>query len=204
AQALIAPDRRPRTSVRAAVERSGSKRKQTTADFFQGDAGPEKMADTSGENQAEGGMGSGEKKASGAEINSVPEKTLFTVGQNGREAAAQENASHGILSKGDTKKLPQYLYEPPYIYTVHVNSFKRKEAALERRRELRSRGFEAWVAWVDLDEKGIWYRVLLGTYDDKGTALAQTQRLKQSREFRDARQIAANATLLTESAGVPR
>ena len=101
----------------------------------------------------------------------------------------------------ETEGLPQYLYKPPYIYTVHVNSFKRKDRALARMRNLQSRDLDAWVAWIDLGDKGIWYRVLLGQYETKREAQAMRQQLNQSREFHDARQIAANAEVLSEPAG---
>ena len=97
--------------------------------------------------------------------------------------------------------MPQYVFKPPYIYTVHVNSFTRKASALARMRNLRSRDFDAWVAWIDLGDKGIWYRVLVGQYVTKSEAQAMRRQLNQSKEFHDARQIAANAEVRSEPAG---
>jgi putative secretion ATPase (PEP-CTERM system associated) len=95
--------------------------------------------------------------------------------------------------------MPQYVFKPPYIYTVQVNSFKLKTEALDRLGELHSRDFNAWVAWVDLGERGIWYRVLLGKYEEKDQALALRRQLIQNREFEDARQVALNAEIVGES-----
>jgi cell division protein FtsN len=64
-------------------------------------------------------------------------------------------------------------------------------------KELQNRGFDAWVAWIDLGEMGIWYRVLVGKYKDKNEAQAMADQLGRSREFHRARQIATHK----ESAG---
>jgi hypothetical protein len=95
--------------------------------------------------------------------------------------------------------MPQYVFKPPYIYTVQVNSFKLKTEALLRLGELQRRDLNAWVAWVDLGERGIWYRVLLGKYEEKDEALALRRQLIRNREFKDARQVALNAEIVEES-----
>jgi general secretion pathway protein A len=93
-----------------------------------------------------------------------------------------------------TKKIefPQYVLKPPYVYTVQVESFKDPQIAEERMRELQNRGFDAWVAWIDLGEMGVWYRVLVGKFKDKPEAQAMARQLIQRREFPRARQIATH------------
>ena len=93
-----------------------------------------------------------------------------------------------------TKKIefPQYVLKPPYVYTVQVESFKDPDVAEARMRELQNRDFDAWVAWIDLGEMGIWYRVLVGKYKDKNEAQAMAHKLGQRREFHRARQIATH------------
>ncbi len=93
-----------------------------------------------------------------------------------------------------TKKVefPQYVLKPPYVYTVQVESFKDPEVAEARMRELQNRGFDAWVAWIDLGEMGVWYRVLVGKFKDKSEAQAMAHQLSQRREFHRARQIATH------------
>jgi cell division septation protein DedD len=59
-------------------------------------------------------------------------------------------------------------------------------------RELQNRGFDAWVAWIDLGEMGVWYRVLVGKFKDKSEAQAMARQLSQRREFHRARQIATH------------
>ena len=100
------------------------------------------------------------------------------------------------LAKTDPRSqgenFPQYLLKPPYVYTVQVESFKDPEIAAARMRALQDRGFDAWVAWIDLGEMGTWYRVLVGRYKDKGEAQAMARKLSQRREFHRARQIATH------------
>jgi cell division septation protein DedD len=100
------------------------------------------------------------------------------------------------LTKGDRRpskeRFPQYLLKPPYVYTVQVESFKDPQIAAARMRELQNRGFDAWVAWIDLGEMGTWYRVLVGKYKDKGEAQAMARKLSKKSEFHRARQIATH------------
>jgi len=90
------------------------------------------------------------------------------------------------------ERFPQYLLKPPYVYTVQVESFKDPEIAAARMGELQSRGFNAWVAWIDLGEMGTWYRVLVGKYKAKDEAQVMARKLSQKSEFQRARQIATH------------
>ena len=107
-----------------------------------------------------------------------------------------EEPKTAALARSDTKpfkeKFPQYLLKPPYVYAVQVESFKDPEIAATRMRELQNRGFDAWVAWIDLGEMGTWYRVLVGKYKDKGEAQVMARKLSQKSEFHRARQIATH------------
>jgi type II secretory pathway predicted ATPase ExeA len=163
-------------------------------------------AGTAGQGQELPGDRSSEHRRAGAEATSLEGKT-----QSGAEGAGvtvkepgpvrAEPAPGALEAAESVNKVPRYVFKPPYIYTVHVNSYRNREAALARRRELEMRDFNAWVAWVDLDAKGIWYRVLLGSYEDKGEALALTRRLNQREEFHDARQIAVYAGISPQPSG---
>ena len=57
---------------------------------------------------------------------------------------------------------------------------------------MRNRRDDAWVAWIDLGEMGVWYRVLVGKFKDKSEAQAMAHQLSQRREFHRARQIATH------------
>jgi cell division protein FtsN len=104
-----------------------------------------------------------------------------------------EKYSPGKVESGKRKvEFPQFVLKPPYVYTVQVESFKDPDVAEARMRELQNRGFDAWVAWIDLGEMGVWYRVLVGKFKDKTEAQAMARKLSQKREFHRARQIATH------------
>ena len=92
----------------------------------------------------------------------------------------------------EVTRAPQVDLQPPqfdklpYIYSVQVSSFKYKKGSLVRRQELKRRGLDAWL---DLDTRGGYYRVLVGKYKDRKEALALLDRLKERREFADALQV---------------
>ncbi len=111
------------------------------------------------------------------------------------EAKAKRTGQYSAakVESGTMKeRFPQYVLKPPYVYTVQVESFKDSEVAAARMRELQKRGFDAWVAWIDLGEMGIWYRVLVGKFNNKSVAQAMARQLSQRREFHRARQIATH------------
>ena len=124
----------------------------------------------------------------------------LTGGTNSKARPVMEDGSEepktAALGKSDARpskeRFPQYLLKPPYIYTIQVESFKDPEIAAARMRELQNRGFDAWVAWIDLGEMGTWYRVLVGKYKDKGEAQVMARKLSQKSEFHRARQIATH------------
>ena len=113
---------------------------------------------------------------------------------DGKAKAKKTGQYSAAKVESGTKKerFPQYVLKPPYVYTVQVESFKDSEVAAARMRELQNRGFDAWVAWIDLGEMGIWYRVLVGKFNNKSEAQAMARQLSQRREFHRARQIATH------------
>ncbi len=118
------------------------------------------------------------------------------------EGEVQKSApSAAVGSKTKKERFPQYLLKPPYVYTVQVESFKDENVAAARMQELQDRGFDAWVAWIDLGEMGIWYRVLVGKYKDKSEAETMARELSRSKEFYRARQIATHKEVVTGQGG---
>jgi len=96
------------------------------------------------------------------------------------------------FEKKEVTRAPQVDFPPlqldklAYVYSVQVSSFKYKKGSLLRRQELKRRGLDAWL---DLDTRGGYYRVLVGKYKDRQEALALLGRLKERREFADALQV---------------
>jgi len=87
------------------------------------------------------------------------------------------------------------------VYTVQVSSFKNRQRAFAHVQELQERGFEAWTTRVDLGERGVWHRVVLGKYKNWSEALANMNRLRETKEFQDCLPIAVYADAFSESAG---
>ena len=84
-----------------------------------------------------------------------------------------------------------------YIYSVQVSSFKLRKTALFHSQELQNRGLDAWL---DLDTRGGYHRVLVGKYEGRNEALAMLTRLKESEEFMDALQVKVETGGSSESA----
>ncbi|MBG0788982.1 MAG: tetratricopeptide repeat protein [Desulfovibrionaceae bacterium] len=49
-------------------------------------------------------------------------------------------------------------------YGLHVSSWRDHEWAFRHCDQLRKQGFDTWINQVDLGDKGIWYRVLVGSF----------------------------------------
>lgn len=61
----------------------------------------------------------------------------------------------------------------PKIYGLHVSSWRDHESAFAHCETLRKQGFDTWINQVDLGEKGIWYRVLVGKFASVEEAKAE-------------------------------
>jgi len=58
----------------------------------------------------------------------------------------------------------------PESYGLHVGSYRNHERAFKHCAQLKKQGFETWINQVNLGEKGIWYRVLVGNFPNKAEA----------------------------------
>jgi tetratricopeptide (TPR) repeat protein len=57
-------------------------------------------------------------------------------------------------------------------YGLHVSSWKDHDRAFAHCATLREQGYEPWINRIDLGGKGVWFRVLVGSYDSVGAAQA--------------------------------
>ncbi len=64
-------------------------------------------------------------------------------------------------------------------FSVHVFSFKTRQAARTEIRRLSELNFEAYLETVDLETKGIWHRVKVGPYATRSAAEQARQDIKQ-------------------------
>jgi len=65
-------------------------------------------------------------------------------------------------------------------YFIHVSSFKNKQNAQEEVRVFTRAGYQAKATWVDLKEKGIWYRVFVGPYTSRAHARKVANTIKET------------------------
>lgn len=92
---------------------------------------------------------------------------------NTQEAAASE----------DSPEQDPYLGSVPAgKYSVQVAAFKARERARSKVRELRDNNIEAYYVVADLGEKGIWYRVRIGEFDQRDDARNLIQAIKENDE----------------------
>lgn len=55
-------------------------------------------------------------------------------------------------------------------YTVQISAYQEKGMAEDEVRNMKKRGYAAFIASADLPEKGLWYRVRLGSFQSKASA----------------------------------
>lgn len=75
-------------------------------------------------------------------------------------------------------------------FTLQVGSFQSRSEAEAFHQELGGKGYRPYIAEVDLEDKGIWFRVRVGGYDSYDDALAAKS------EFEKAQHIIAYVTRL--------
>ncbi|WFS63207.1 tetratricopeptide repeat protein [Pseudodesulfovibrio thermohalotolerans] len=78
------------------------------------------------------------------------------------EAAVKEQGSGG-----------EKITSRPKSYGLHVSSWNNRKNAVIHCDELRRQGFETWINQVDLGDKGVWYRVLVGNFATTRQARAE-------------------------------
>jgi type II secretory pathway predicted ATPase ExeA len=195
----VASARPARTYVRTTIEPSPLERGESLSRPAEGTVAPFKDGRPDGSLHSEDVEQKTEAKISGSARGPDDGGSASLESHNSLVGASQTVVSGRVSGKPEHESLPKFVYKPPYIYTVHVNSFYHKQDAVARARELQDRGFDSWIAWKDLGDKGIWYRVLLGKYSTKDEALAMVRQLKLLKEFHKARQLAVNAAVSSET-----
>ncbi len=55
-------------------------------------------------------------------------------------------------------------------YAIQISSWRSEPLARNRARELQRQGLEAWVTSVNLGDKGVWHRVMIGSFPTLDTA----------------------------------
>jgi len=117
-------------------------------------------------------------KNSGSTPNPLLRKSFPDTEQNPGGPAATP-ASAGSPPPSDVQKISlqgsgsgDVIIEK--AYGLHVSSWRDHDWAFNHCAKLQKQGFETWINQVDLGEKGIWYRVLVGKFGS--VKEAQTER----------------------------
>jgi len=64
-------------------------------------------------------------------------------------------------------------------WAVHLETYKDKDNAYERRDILRKKGYEVIVKEVEIPQKGMWYRISIGGFKDKQDAYRKREEIKK-------------------------
>jgi general secretion pathway protein A len=71
----------------------------------------------------------------------------------------------------------------PFLYSVHISSFKKKSLADRAIEKVCQEGLEAFGLVVQLPETGTWYRILVGHYETREEAQSLANRLRENGSF---------------------
>jgi hypothetical protein len=91
------------------------------------------------------------------------------------------------LSTADNIHVAESLAEFKDQYVVHVSSFHGIEKAREEARDLVGWGYPVFLYRVDLGSKGIWYRVYVGPYESRDTAMEHKIKLDENPRIKSTR-----------------
>lgn len=64
------------------------------------------------------------------------------------------------------------------MFIVQVASFKRKSMAEALKAKLEQKGYSAYIESADIPDKGVWYRVSLGGFQNRESALKLIDKIK--------------------------
>jgi hypothetical protein len=101
-----------------------------------------------------------------------------------REAPVQAGRSP---STADNMHVAESLAEFADQYIVHVSSFHGIDKAREEARDLIGWGYPVFLYRVDLGTKGIWYRVYVGPYDSRESAMEHKIKLDENPRIKSTR-----------------
>lgn len=125
------------------------------------------------------------------------EKKVVIIG--GTEPAKEEQEKkvieaqkEGLVMEGRGEAKPQFAKaEGPKIrgilerklpvnrFTINVGSFRERVRAERLMKELKTKGYEAFVAEAAVPQKGTWFRVSLGRFPSRGEAQAFAREVKE-------------------------
>ena len=66
-------------------------------------------------------------------------------------------------------------------YVIHISSFQKEEKATVDQERLKKKELPAFIKMVKINNKGIWYRVLIGPYSDYNNAVNTVKTLTRKK-----------------------
>lgn len=105
-----------------------------------------------------------------------------TAVQNSRQPTAQiatENGTGELQHKESLQASP--------VYTIHADSYRKEQSAILESAKLRKLGVAAFVQTMNLKERGLWYRVMIGKFSSHEDAQKMLHELQQTHKKTDAR-----------------
>lgn len=105
---------------------------------------------------------------------------LYKINTTKSKVVEPKEYKKGILPQGDVspKKTAETKPEMRYFYTIQVESYKSKEEAIVRAQAIKKDGYETFLTRAEIPKAGIWYRVLIGKFENKKDALEEEKKLK--------------------------
>ena len=119
-------------------------------------------------------------KKSGSTPNPLLRSSFPDAKQNPGEPAASPASAGSPPPPADIKNISHVqpgsgaddITVTAKTFGLHVSSWRDHEWAFNHCAKLRDQGYDTWINQVDLGEKGIWYRVLVGDFATIGEAKA--------------------------------
>ncbi len=89
-----------------------------------------------------------------------------------KEAAERPRKQEPAAEMKKSKPAPTPLPAPASVqrFTVQVASYPEREMADEEVKKMKKLGYAAFIVSTDLADKGVWYRVRLGSFTNKASA----------------------------------
>ena len=107
------------------------------------------------------------------------------------EEAGKKEDTENYVAKLDYS-MPEFpKTDPGGKYTIQLGSFQNIDTAYRLEKSLNEKGYPSFVIKAVIPEKGTWYRVRVGTFNDKKKAVEYAEKLK-SKEKLEFAQITLN------------
>jgi DedD protein len=131
----------------------------------------------------EGAPSKKENTAPAAESKPKQQETVKTPEAKTEKTAARPGGQQTVKAQrqpAPAPKEPAVAKQAPsrVRYTVQVGSYPEKAMAEEETKNMKKRGYAAFLVATDIPEKGKWYRVRVGSFANKQSAEKLAQELK--------------------------